>query len=139
MFTNVKNGKVVDVQGGRDEEGRAVQVYKKNGSAAQKWTIIYEDKKGRTKTRGMNEKANIEINRPFYLRSRMPMQRVVECWGANNIILSDFIKDRRGQQFFFDEKSKTIKSQQWQDRSINIQGNGRSGNVNMQGTTSRWW
>lgn len=43
---NVK-GKVMDVKGGRDVEGNRVQIYKRNGSKAQKWSIIYLDKKGR--------------------------------------------------------------------------------------------
>lgn len=54
MFVNVR-GKVLDVSGGRDVEGNKVQVWKKNGSKAQKWTVLYEDKKGRRKSRGMNE------------------------------------------------------------------------------------
>ena len=48
------------------------------------------------------------------------MKRVVECWGASNIILSNYVKGKQGQQFWFDEKSKTIKSQQWKDRSMTI-------------------
>jgi len=110
----------MDVRGGRDSEGTNVQAWKKNGSKAQKWTIIYQDKAGRRKSRGVNKHFGFEINRPFYIRSRMPMQRVVECWGANNIILSDYKEGSRGQQFWFDEKTKTIVSQQWQDRSLNI-------------------
>jgi hypothetical protein len=87
----------------------------------------------------VNKRFGFEINRPFYLQSKMPMKRVVECWGANNIILSDYVKDKRGQQFWFDEKSKTIKSQQWQDRSLTIQSNGNSYNLYMTTTNSRWW
>jgi len=87
----------------------------------------------------VNKDFGMSINRPFYLRSRMPMQRVVECWGANNIILSDYVKGRLGQQFYFDQVSKTIKSQQWKDRSITISGNGRSFSVYMTTTNSRWF
>jgi len=67
------------------------------------------------------------------------MKRIVECNGGNNIRLADYVKGRRNQQFFYDEKSKTIKSQQWQDRSLSIQGNGRSFNLRAERTTSRWW
>lgn len=35
FFVNSKNGKVLDVAGGKDEEGNNVQVWKKNGSKAQ--------------------------------------------------------------------------------------------------------
>jgi hypothetical protein len=51
---NVK-GKVIDVQGGRDVEGNKVQVYKRNGSKAQKWSILYVDKKGKEMTKGLNK------------------------------------------------------------------------------------
>jgi len=90
MFVNVR-GKVLDVQGGKDAEGTNVQSWKKNGSKAQKWTIIYADKKDEIRSKGTNKKFGFDINRPFYLQSRMAMKRVVECWGASNIILSDYI------------------------------------------------
>lgn len=110
----------MDVRGGKDSEATNVQAWKKNGSKAQKWTIIYQDKADRRKSKGVNKHFGFEINRPFYIRSRMPMQRVVECRGANNVILSDYKEGSRGQQFWFDEKTKTIVSQQWKDRSLNI-------------------
>jgi len=87
----------------------------------------------------MNKKFGFQINRPFYLRSRSPMGRFVECWGASNIILSNYVKGKLGMQFYFDEVSKTIKSQQWKDRSITIQSNGRSYNLYMTTTNSRWF
>ena len=33
--------KVLDVAGGKDEEAANVQVYKKNGSKAQSWRLVY--------------------------------------------------------------------------------------------------
>jgi len=38
-------------------------------------------------------KANLE----FYFRSRLPMQRVAECVGANNIVLKKWAKNRKAQ------------------------------------------
>jgi len=32
---------------------------------------------------------------PFYLRSKLPMQRVAECVGANNITLKKWYKNRK--------------------------------------------
>jgi hypothetical protein len=49
-FENIQNGKRLDVSGGRDEEGRNVQVYKKNGTPAQKWKLVYADKAEKFKT-----------------------------------------------------------------------------------------
>jgi hypothetical protein len=41
-FFNVKNDKVLDVAGGKDEEATNVQVWKKNGSKAQSWKLVYK-------------------------------------------------------------------------------------------------
>jgi hypothetical protein len=42
----VDNNKVLDVAGGRDKEANNVQVWKKNGTPAQRWKVVYEDKMG---------------------------------------------------------------------------------------------
>jgi hypothetical protein len=68
----------------------------------------------------MNEDFGFQVNRPFYFRSRLPMKRVVECVGARNIVLKRYAKGRLAQQFYFDGPTKTIKSQQWKDRSFDI-------------------
>lgn len=44
------------------------------------------------------------------MRSRLPMKRVAECHGANNVWLRKYRKNVLGQQWFFDGVSKTIKS-----------------------------
>jgi hypothetical protein len=46
---------------------------------------------------------------------------------------------RRTQVWYFDQVSKTIKSQQWKSHSLDIQGNGASANVRCTNTNSRWW
>jgi len=79
-------------------------------------------------------------NRPFYFRSRMPMQRVMECHGANNIWLKRWRKNVKAQQWVFDEVSKTIRSVQWRNRAMEIQSNGGSANLRVSPTVnSRWW
>jgi hypothetical protein len=79
------------------------------------------------------------MSRPFYIRSRMPMRRVVECISANNLVIRRYVKNRVAQNFFFDGVSKTIKSQQWKHVSMDITSNGGSSNLRMTTTNSRWW
>jgi hypothetical protein len=68
------------------------------------------------------------------------MRRVAECVGANNVVLKRYTKGRAAQQFFFDQKSKTIRSNHWKNYAMEIQNNGRSSNLRMtSGITSRWW
>jgi hypothetical protein len=100
---------------------------------------VYVDKATKEKVTGYQSRYGFYINRRFYIRSRMPMRRVVECISANNLVIKRYAKGRTAQQFFFDMRSKTIKSQQWKNRSMEIQSNGRSSNLRMTTTNSRWW
>jgi len=106
----------------------------------QQWNVIYLDKANKTRTDGFNEDFGWEINRPFYMVSRLPMRRVIEAVGANNMVIKRYVKGRLGQQFYFDEASKTIRSQQWKNYAVEIQSNGGSSNVRLtSGINSRWW
>lgn len=53
----------------------------------------------------------MHCDRPFYLRSRLPMKRVAECHGANNVWLRRWRKNVTAQQYFFNCTDKTIRSQ----------------------------
>jgi hypothetical protein len=74
---NPTNNKVLDVQYAKDDEGQAVIVNNRNGNnsnnANQRWKIIYVDKAQKLRTKGFNKEFGFHINRPFYIRSRMPM------------------------------------------------------------------
>ena len=107
----MSNNKVLDVSGGKDEEGQAVIVYGNHGKVNQQWNVIYLDKAEKEATKGLDTDFGFHINRPFYIVSRLPMARVVECHGANNIWLRRWRNNVAAQQFFFDGVSKTIKSQ----------------------------
>jgi hypothetical protein len=119
------------------EEGQKIIVNNRNGNnknnANQRWKILYVDKAEKNRTKGFNKEFGLHINRPFYIRSRMPMQRVAECHGANNVWLKRWRKNVRAQQWYFDEVSKTIKSVSNKEFSIDIRG----GNANLQKTDSR--
>jgi hypothetical protein len=109
-FYNVKNLKVLDVAGGKDNEATNVQVFKKNGSAAQKWNLTYVKDAAKIQTKGLNKNFGIEVERPFFLVSKMWMNRVVECVGASNLVLKTMRRNNKGQQFFLDDKTQTIQS-----------------------------
>jgi hypothetical protein len=89
---------------------------------------------------GLNEDFGFWPNRPFYMRSRMPMRRVMRCHGGGWIHLNRWVKNRQDQLFYFDGVSKTIKSQQWKNYAIEKHSNG--GHPYMRATSnvnSRWW
>jgi hypothetical protein len=139
QFINWSNNKVLDVTGGKDEEGRPVGVWTNNGGKHQKWSVVYLDTAEKDRSKGLNKDFGLHINRPFYIRSRMPMKRVIECHGANNVWLKRWRKNVTAQQWYFDEVSKTIKNNHWKSHSLDIQSNGNSANVRCTTTNSRWW
>jgi hypothetical protein len=133
------NGRVVTVKDNKDVEGQAVHVEKRNGSWSQRWRIVYAGKltgsdaytkKGSMSKRGFGFRA-LE---PFYLRSKMPMNRVAECVGANNIVLKKYAKGRKAQQFQFDPVSKTIKGMYWTSYGFSMEGQ----NLRCRTLSSKW-
>jgi hypothetical protein len=77
--------------------------------------------------------------RPFYVRSRMPMRRVVECVSNAYTRLKRYAKGRKAQQWVFDNKSKTLQSYYWRNRAVEITSSGNSSTLRMNSVTSRWW
>jgi hypothetical protein len=137
---NFQNHKCLDVEGKNDKEGNWVNVEKRADASNQQWKIVFLDKAKPDPTEGLNKEFGFHINRPFYIVSRLWMRRVVECHGANNLALNRYNKGKIGQQFFFDQKTKTVRSQLWKNYSMEIQGNGGSSNLRMtSGINSRWW
>jgi hypothetical protein len=96
-FINFRNGKALDVSGGKDEEGRPVIVWNKHNGANQKWRVVYLDEAEKEPTKGLHEDFGFHINRPFYLKSRMLFGRVAELVGASNIVLKRYVKGRTEQ------------------------------------------
>jgi hypothetical protein len=87
-FYNVENNKALEVKGGVDEEATNVQVWKRNPkSKAQSWRLVYTSDAKKVATKGLNKEFGLHINRPFFLVSKMYMERVVECVGAANLVL----------------------------------------------------
>ena len=88
--------KVLDVAGGKDAEATNVQVWKKNGSKAQSWKLTYVKDAPKIQTKGLNKSFGLEIERPFFIVSKMWMNRVVECHSANNLSLNTLNRANAG-------------------------------------------
>jgi hypothetical protein len=112
QFINWTNNKVLEVVGSKDEEGAKVGVNGNNNGTNQKWQVLYVDKADKVETKGLNEEFGFMINKPFYIVSELPFNRVATMNGGNAWLLqrrwNNGIKLR--QQWFFDEKTKTIRN-----------------------------
>jgi hypothetical protein len=85
QFVNWQSNKVLEVKGSKDEEGSAVGVWSNNRGKNQQWFVSYLDMTKGPQTKGVNKDFGFHINRPFYLVSKLPFNRVAECHGANNV------------------------------------------------------
>jgi hypothetical protein len=89
----------------------------------------------------MNEEFGLHINRPFYIRSRMPMRRVITMHGNAWIYLRRWTPAHaKHAQWVFDERTKTIRNNHWKSHVMEIHSNG--GHPYLRATTtknSRWW
>jgi hypothetical protein len=130
---------VIDIKGNRDSEGNNVIVWKRHGGANQRWRVVYADQASKEKTKGYDSDFGFYIGRAFYIRSRMPMKRVAEAVSVN-IRLRRWNKGRSRQQTYtFDRVTKTVKSEYYKSYSLDITSNGRSSNLRVTTTNSRWW
>jgi hypothetical protein len=128
MIINVK-GMVMEVSGRKDVEGQEVVTGKNSKAIHQQWNIVYTDKEVEMKTKGKSSDWGFHIGRPFYIVTKMGSGRAIEVTGGRNLVLKWKQWNRTSQQFYFDNKTKTIKSQQYKDRSLDIQNAGRSTNL----------
>jgi len=110
FISNVKNNLVFDVDGNKDEEARNVHMHKRHNGSNQRWKVVYLDKAEAILTKGLDEDFGFHRNRPFYIRSRLPFQRIVQCHGAVHVRINRWKKNNKTQQFYFDAKTKTIRS-----------------------------
>jgi hypothetical protein len=138
QLINMKTGNAVDATS-NSGEGTQVVVAGRNNSIQQKWKIQYVDQTTKEPTEGFNEQFGFHVNRPFYMRSRLPLKRVAECHGANNVWLKKWRNNVKAQQWYFDGVSKTIRNNHWKSHSLDIFGNGTSNNLRCTSTNSRWW
>ena len=67
------------------------------------------------------------------------MRRVLDIQGGRNVVLQSRTEGKQTQQFIFDEKTKTIQSIAFKNKALEIQDEGRNGNIQIQAVTSRWF
>jgi len=105
---------------------------------------VYTDSKEARRglqTQGLNKKFGFFINRPFYIESYLPMNRVVEVVSGRKLVIKRRIGvgKKNEQIFFFDGLSKTIRSKAFKSRAIDIQNAGRTNRMQIWTTNARWF
>jgi len=118
-------------------ENRRIVMWNSHKGDNQKWEIIYvKDMPAEPKKGEMNTIFGFIVESPFHLQTMLPSGRYLDRLG-NNVVLKT-PNGRNTQDWWFDQRSRTVKNK-YQNYSFNIQSNGRSNNLAVGGTNSRWW
>ena len=126
------------VQGATDSEGRHIQAAAKNGKIHQQWEVVYVDTWKGEPTKGeMNEEYGLIVEKDFYVISAMKPNRYLEAINNRNMVVKAR-NGQRGQVWYFDQRSLTIKTR-INNQSWHIQSNGGGSKMEIQGTNSQWW
>lgn len=112
---------------------------KKDANKQQKWRVIYVDEYKEEEVKGKYKDFGFFVGRPFYLVSALPLGRVLQVNGGSTLVIHRYVKGRKEQMWYFDKDAKTITSQKYKDRCIEIAGNGTSKQARLASKNSRWW
>jgi hypothetical protein len=107
-----QHGKVLDANA-KDAEGEYVTSNNKNGKIHQEWRIVYIDARDKEITKGMDVSRGMYVNRPFFIVSRMWMNRVMSVHSNWAVLIKSRVDpkaDKNRQVWTYDITSKTIKS-----------------------------
>lgn len=128
-----KRGLVLEIDGNKCEEGRAVNAWKKHNGKNQRWVVKYgENNEDDVQTKGKDNYFGLVINEPFYAFSKgSNKQHTIEVIGGRNLSLKKFERGKQTQQFYLDASTKTIKSVAYKDKSWDIESAGQSINMHI--------
>jgi len=115
-----EKGWAMSILNNQDVENKHITVNeKKDGRIAQAWDIIYVDEwKGDPKKGELNEDFGLYVERPFYIVSALPSHRYIDLINNKNLVIKT-PNGRNTQVWWFDQKSKTIKTK-LNNKSIDI-------------------
>jgi len=100
MIVNEK-GKVVEVQGGLDNENRNLVMANKNGQVHQRWRVVYvEDYEGEPTKGQFNKKFGLYVERDFYVISALKDNRYLDLINNRNMVIKTQ-NGRKTQVWYF--------------------------------------
>jgi hypothetical protein len=133
-----EKGDVLDVSGGIDKEGQNVIVWKLHNGYNQQWTILYVDDDKPEPAKGeLNKEFGLYVERAFYVVSEFGIGRYLDI--VNNKLVIKTRNSYTSQLWYFDQTTKTIRSQRYSGKSWDISNSGKSYTVQVWKTNSMWW
>lgn len=123
---------------GMDQFGNEVWAGGKTTQAWQKWKIIYADEYTPSYKKGeLNPDFGLYVEREFSIITKMQSGRYMDL--VDNGVV---VKRRNGlstQKWYFDDKTKTIKSVAYTGKSMHISPTGSNRDLRIHSTSSKWF
>jgi hypothetical protein len=133
-----ERGKVLEVQGNVDTEQRNIGVNTQKNAIYQQWDIVYADEwKGEPGKGELNEDFGLYVERDFYVVTEMKSHRYLDLINNRNFVIKT-PNGRRTQVWYFHQQSLTIRTR-YNNQSWDITNSGRTNNMQIWSTNSRWW
>jgi hypothetical protein len=127
----------MDVSGGRDANGQNIHMWKKHGGLNQQWDLIYVDEMPEPlKPCDLNDEWGLKVDCDMHILTQMSSKRYLDRVGNDVVIKTP--NSFKTQVWYFDDKMKTIRNRK-DNYALNIQSNGRSNNVAVTTSNSKWW
>ena len=131
-------GKIIEVNGCTDGEGRHTDAVNKHDKLCGQWDVVYADEwKGEPGKGELNEDFGFFVQRPFFIISELKANRYLDLINNRNVVIKT-PNARNTQVWWFDQKSLTIRTK-LNNQSWDIQNSGRNQNMQIWSTNSRWW
>lgn len=104
-----ERGKVIQILDKKDRENSNVGVFKKNGHEEQLFDLVYVDEMPAEPKKGeLNKDFGLKVEMPFFVVSGLKTERYLDFLARNLVIKRP--NGRPSQLWWFDQKTKTIKS-----------------------------
>jgi hypothetical protein len=132
-----EKGEFLAVQSNLDQETRQIVREKENKLIGQEWDILYLDSSKSPPTSGYSNTWGMYINRPFHIQSAHSSGRFLDSI-SNRIV----IKTRNGkptQDFYFEYKTRTIKSKGYASTTNHYALDVRNTWAYLYGADSQWY
>jgi hypothetical protein len=129
----------LSVQSNTDNENRHITVNENpDDRIAQEWDVVYADEwKGEPGKGELNERFGLYVERPFHIVSALGSKRYLEVINNRNMVIKTQ-NAQRGQIWWFDQKSFTIKTK-INNQSWDIKSSGKTDVMQIYSTNSQWW
>jgi hypothetical protein len=135
-ITNEK-GTVMTVQGS-DNENDLIITEPRKDKVSQRFRVVYVDEYEEEPKKGeLNKKFGLIVEEDFYIVSMLPSGRYLEVPDNRNMMIKTR-NGRRQQVWYFHQQSLTIRSR-INNQSFDITGSGKSNNMQIYNTNSKWW